>query len=52
VGLQLPTGVDDLELFLDADRKRLLAHRNLPAVTAGNSMPAKRARNQADRPLP
>jgi hypothetical protein len=30
VGLELPTGVDDLELFLDADRERLLAHSEPP----------------------
>jgi hypothetical protein len=49
VGLQLPTGVDDLELFLDADRERLLAHRNLPALAVGSSMPAEPPANQAHR---
>jgi hypothetical protein len=44
--------VDDLELFLDADRERLLGHRNLPAVAAGNSMPAEQARNPTDRSRP
>src|SRR5215211_1506887 len=52
VGLQLPVGVDDLELFLDADRERLLAHLNLPAVAAGNSMPTNRVRNQVVRRTP
>jgi hypothetical protein len=48
VGLELPAGVDDLKLFLDADRERLLAHRNLPELADSTSMPAKPARNQAD----
>jgi hypothetical protein len=26
VGLELPAGVDDLELLLDTDRERLLGH--------------------------
>jgi hypothetical protein len=52
VGLELPAGVDDLELFLDADRERLLAHRTSPALTAGNSMPTEQPRNQPDRPRP
>jgi hypothetical protein len=40
---------DDPEPFLDADRERLLAQWNLPAVAADNSMPTNRVRNQAVR---
>jgi hypothetical protein len=39
VGLQLPTGIDDLELLFNANGELLRGHENLPGMAAATRMP-------------
>ena len=46
MGFQLPAGVDDLEVLLDTDGERLLAHRNLPGANGCQEQATKRPGNE------